>query len=97
MPKSGLTKYQIRSWDLINELAQESGAWVISEPGRNPLRFECVTYDLPWQLVSMGFDVASLGKNERLIPMAGGVAPGTVLAFQVDLPVGREEHTGVVP
>jgi hypothetical protein len=87
MPK-GLSKSQAQSWDRINDMAQAAGAWVVSEPGKNPLRLECMTYDLPWRLASMNYDVKSMGTNQRLIPMVGGVGVGTVFVVQVDLPLG---------
>jgi hypothetical protein len=88
-PPGGLSKSQARAWDKINDLAQEYGAWLVSEPGKNPIRLECATYDLPWRLASMGFDIASLGKTQRLFLKAGNiVSPGEVLVFQIDLPLG---------
>lgn len=91
MPKPrGLSQQQMRSWALINDMAQDFGAWVVSEPNKNPIRLECVDAALPVHLSRLGYDVTQTGTSERLVPVPGGCGPGTVFCFQVELPFGPQ-------
>jgi hypothetical protein len=98
-------------WKLINDLALDYGAWVVSAPDTSPIRLECLDQELPLQLERMNFEIRSLGTSERLVPIVETipdgcgrtitrqhVAQGTVLVFEICLETGYEPRaTSTVP
>src|SRR5260221_6026672 len=87
-------------WAELNTTIRECAGAVVSQPDVSPMRFECEQgSDLPWHLSRCGYEVRSVGTNERLWPVVevikaeGGrtitrthVAPAVVAVFELDLP-----------
>jgi hypothetical protein len=76
-----------RLWSAMAALVADEGGWITSVPNNADIRMEApVGSDLPETLAGMGYDLSSLGSTERLLPVAGGVAPVTVEIFQFTMP-----------
>ena len=88
MPKPAtLNQLQRDLWQKLNAYVQEEGGWITSRPDASPIRLECpLDSVLPQLLRDAGYEVMSVGTSERLLPMGQHVAPGTVEAWQLDLP-----------
>lgn len=100
-----ITKATRDLWAELNVTIRECAGAVVSEPDKNPIRFECEQgSDLPWHLSRCGYDVRSLGVNERLWPYnevirQGGTTrtishmrPTTVAVFELELPAPPSEN-----
>ena len=95
-----LTKATRDLWYDLNETIRKNAGAVVSTPDVSPIRFECEQgSDLPWHLSRCGYEVRSVGTNERLWPFvevikgdAGQiitrthVAPTVVAVFELELP-----------
>jgi len=56
-------------WSDLNTCIRESGAWIVSQPDINPLRFEApLDSTLPESLRQAGHQVRAIGTHERLMP-----------------------------
>jgi hypothetical protein len=69
------------------ELVTQEGGWVVSVQNHPELTIQTLAdSDLPEMLEGLGYTLASAGSTERLLPVAGGVAPVTVEIFQFTMP-----------
>jgi hypothetical protein len=94
-----ITKQQRDLWVELNTTIRECAGAVVSLPDTNPIRFECEQgSDLPWHLSRCGYEVRSMGTNDRLWPFneviqqrgttrtISHVRPTTVAVFELELP-----------
>ena len=103
------TKQQHILWTELNTTIRECAGAVVSLPDTSPIRFECEQgSDLPWHLSRCGYDVRSMGLNERLMPSTivehrgtksfttQGIVPKMVGVFELELPA-PPDNSGRIP
>jgi hypothetical protein len=50
-------------------VVKQNGGWLISEPGKLPIKFACVPESpLPWRLQNLGFRMLRSGAAMRTLP-----------------------------
>jgi hypothetical protein len=87
MAKVTLSQLQRDLWQKLNAYVFEEGGWITSRPDSSPIRVECpIDSVLPQLLRDAGYEVASIGTAERLMPTGQHVAPGVVEVWQLELP-----------
>jgi hypothetical protein len=87
MPKPPPLKNTKRLWAAMANLVSDEGGWITSVPNNAEIRMETrAGSDLPELLAGLGYELQSLGGTERLLPVAGGVAPVTVEIFCFIMP-----------
>jgi hypothetical protein len=105
MAKPGFGKEQHILWTELNTTIRECAGAVVSEPDKTPIRFECEQgSDLPWHLSRIGYEVRSVGTDQRLWPFnevieQGGhtrtvshVRPTVIAVFELDLPPSENRY-----
>jgi hypothetical protein len=86
----GLSDKDRKLWAELNTTIRECGGWSVSQPDTFPLKFECriIETELPFLLSRLGYHVAYVGEEERLIPITEHqqVGVGTVSVYELHLP-----------
>jgi hypothetical protein len=61
----------VSAGDRLRSKIHDNGGWVVSEPYRDTIRFECrIDNELPQLLAGMGYQLRQAGVSEKLLPVA---------------------------